>query len=76
MQFDIEQLTRFSNARLQRNDGIGLNKDRSVAIVYEVPLAAGTDTITWLQDNRRTIRDVIVDHQEVNGLWRSVSFAN
>ena len=72
MEFDVEQLTRFETAHIAGGEYLGLNTDSEITLQHEVTLGAGTQTELWLQENRKTINDVKVDHQEITGVWRSV----
>ena len=70
--FDYTRVLDFSKAHLRGNLAVGLISDKDVQIQHEVPLGAGEQSIDWLQENRQTLRDVAIDHQKLDGVWRSV----
>jgi len=72
VEFDYERLLALGTNHLGAFSATGLNSDGTKDIVYEVPLGAGEGARRWLQENRKTLKDAVVDHQEFDGTWRSV----
>jgi hypothetical protein len=71
-EFDFEVVLNLEKSKRAEGDGIGLNQDGTMVVVYEVPLGAIDDGREWLQENRKTISGVTIDHNPVEGVWRSV----
>ena len=72
VEFDYERLLSLDSNHLASSTAVGLNSDGTKSIVYEVPLGAGEGARRWLQSNRKTVKDAVVDHQSFDGTWRSI----
>lgn len=70
--FDYRKVLELSKAHIRGNTAKGLIGDKDVQVYYDVPLGAGEQAIAWLQDNRQTIRNAVIDFQKLDDVWRSV----
>jgi len=73
MEFNYALKLALDKHHLKEGSSTGLNADSDVVVFYEVPLLAGQGAKDWLKASRKTVKDVKIDHQELKGIWRSVS---
>jgi len=72
IEFDYDRQLAFSKAHLGESSATGLNDDGTITIAHDVPLGAGDGAREWLQTNRKTVEDEVVDFSPLEGIWRSV----